>query len=74
MRAVLAIHRGKVKIWSKTGRDVTRGFPELAALAEHAGRRTLILDGVIFAARRLSDYCPPDKLAVVEDTTNPIGP
>jgi hypothetical protein len=59
----------------RSGRDVTGSYPEVAAsLALATGRRTMILDAVICAAQRLSDYCPPDKLPAVEDITNPIGP
>jgi hypothetical protein len=33
MRAVAAVSDGRVRIWSRTGRDVTAAYPELGALA-----------------------------------------
>jgi bifunctional non-homologous end joining protein LigD len=47
MRAVTAISGGRIRIWSRTGRDLTGAYPELGALAAAAGRRTLVLDGEI---------------------------
>ena len=49
MRACLAVQDGRVRAWSRTGRDITTAYPELAALTAAAGRRTLVLDGEIVA-------------------------
>jgi bifunctional non-homologous end joining protein LigD len=49
LRACLAVTGGRVRAWSRTGRDITAAYPELGALAAVAGRRTLVLDGEIVA-------------------------
>ncbi len=45
MRAIVSVFRGHVRAWSRTGRDITRSFPELGTIGEYSGRRTLVLDG-----------------------------
>jgi bifunctional non-homologous end joining protein LigD len=40
---------GGVRLRSRTDRDITAAYPELAAIAQPAGRRQLILDGEIVA-------------------------
>jgi bifunctional non-homologous end joining protein LigD len=49
MRAIVGLHRGRTRIWSRTGHDVTSSFPELAAFSESLGPRALILDGELIA-------------------------
>ena len=49
LRACVAIADGRVRAWSRTGRDITAAYPELGALAAVAGRRILVLDGEIVA-------------------------
>ncbi len=40
---------GRVRAWSRSGRDIAAVYPELGALAAVAGRRSLALDGEIVA-------------------------
>ena len=49
LRACIAVAGGRVRAWSRNGRDITAAYPELGALAAAAGRRTLVLDGEIVA-------------------------
>ena len=49
LRACIAVADGRVRAWSRNGRDFTAAYPELGALAAVAGRRTLVLDGEIVA-------------------------
>src|SRR2546430_17692253 len=49
LRACVAVAGGRVRAWSRGGRDITAAYPELAALAAVAGRRTLVLDAEIVA-------------------------
>ena len=49
MRACIAVESGRVRAWSRNGRDITAAYPELGALAAMAGRMTLVLDGEIVA-------------------------
>ena len=49
LRACIAIAGGRVRAWSRNGRDITAAYPELGALAAVAGRRTVVLDGEIVA-------------------------
>jgi len=49
LRALAYIEGGGVRLWSRTGRDITAVYPELGALAAVAGRRTAVLDGEIVA-------------------------
>ena len=47
VRACVAVAGGRVRAWSRNGRDITAVYPELGALAAVAGHRTLVLDGEI---------------------------
>ena len=38
---------GRVRAWSRGGRNITATYPELGVLAAVARRRTLVLDGEI---------------------------
>jgi hypothetical protein len=49
LRACIAVAGGRVRAWSRNGRDITAAYPELSVLAAVAGRRTLVLDGEIVA-------------------------
>jgi bifunctional non-homologous end joining protein LigD len=49
LRACVAVAGGRVRAWSRGGRDITAVYPELGALAAVAGRRSLVLDGEIVA-------------------------
>ena len=49
VRAVVSVHDGQVTITSRLGNDVTGGYPELAALADALGGRSIVLDGEIVA-------------------------
>ena len=49
LRACVAVAGGRVRAWSRGGRDITAVYPELGALAAVAGRRALVLDGEIVA-------------------------
>jgi bifunctional non-homologous end joining protein LigD len=65
MRVIVRVHRGEVTVWSRTGRDVTGSFPEFGAIAEYAGRRTLLLDGelVVVSGERMHVARPSADLA-----------
>jgi bifunctional non-homologous end joining protein LigD len=47
LRACIAVADGRVRAWSRSGRDITAAYPELGVLVAAAGRRALILDGEI---------------------------
>jgi bifunctional non-homologous end joining protein LigD len=49
LRACIAVAGGRVRAWSRGGRDITSVYPELGALAAVAGHRSLVLDGEIVA-------------------------
>jgi ATP dependent DNA ligase domain len=49
LRACIAVAGGRVRAWSRSGRDITAVYPELGALAAVAGRRALVLEGEIVA-------------------------
>jgi bifunctional non-homologous end joining protein LigD len=49
LRACLAVDGGRVRAWSRSGRDITAAYPELGALASAAGPGTVVLDGEIVA-------------------------
>src|SRR5260370_19475597 len=49
LRACVAVESGRVRAWSRSGREITAVYPELGALAAVAGRRSLVLDGEIVA-------------------------
>jgi bifunctional non-homologous end joining protein LigD len=48
-RAMVVIAGGTIQVSSRSGADVTRTFPELAAISEAVGRRSMVLDGEIVA-------------------------
>ena len=49
VRAVVVIDDGELKLFSRTGRDVTDSYPELAELTGCVSARTAVLDGEIVA-------------------------
>jgi bifunctional non-homologous end joining protein LigD len=49
LRAIATIKAGRVTLSSRTGRDVTGSYPELAGLAAALGPREVVLDGEIVA-------------------------
>jgi bifunctional non-homologous end joining protein LigD len=49
VRAIVAVDAGTLTITSRNGRDVTAGYPELAAVGKRFRRRRVILDGEIVA-------------------------
>jgi bifunctional non-homologous end joining protein LigD len=60
LRACIAVAGGRVRAWSRSGRDITAAYPELGVLAAAARHRTLVLDGEIVALsgpRRTSPRC-----------------
>lgn len=57
-RTLSAIRDGKVRLWSRSDRDVTREYPELLQLAAHVDAETAWLDGEVVAldAEGRSDF------------------
>lgn len=51
LRAIAAVTRDEVAIFSRTGREVSVSYPELQSMAAGVGPRELILDGEIVALR-----------------------
>jgi bifunctional non-homologous end joining protein LigD len=49
VRALAYVQRGRVRLESRTGREITAQFPEAAALREFLGRRQAVLDGELIA-------------------------
>ena len=49
VRAVAYLSAGRLRLLSRSGRDMTRAYPELADLAQQAGSREMVLDGEIAA-------------------------
>src|SRR5215470_3670637 len=49
LRAIATIRAGRVTLASRTGRDVTGSYPELAGMAGALGSRDVVLDGEIVA-------------------------
>jgi bifunctional non-homologous end joining protein LigD len=49
LRAIAIIRSGKLTLYSRTGRDVTATYPELAGLAGALGEHDAVLDGEIVA-------------------------
>ncbi|HEX2321001.1 MAG TPA: non-homologous end-joining DNA ligase [Streptosporangiaceae bacterium] len=49
LRAIAIIRSGAVTLYSRTGRDVTATYPELAGLAAAVGEHDAVLDGEIVA-------------------------
>ena len=52
LRACIAVVGGRVRAWSRNGRDITAAYPDLGVLAAAVGHRTLVLDGEIVALSR----------------------
>jgi bifunctional non-homologous end joining protein LigD len=52
VRAIAAIARDQVRLYSRIGNDITGGYPELAELSELIGGRPALLDGEIVACSR----------------------
>jgi bifunctional non-homologous end joining protein LigD len=52
VRALAFVERGQVRLMSRTERDITATYPELAALGRATGHKQLLLDGevVVFGA------------------------
>jgi bifunctional non-homologous end joining protein LigD len=48
-RVVATIDGGRIRLTTRNGNDVTSTYPELAALAEGAGSRPMVLDGEVVA-------------------------
>ncbi|HYS30780.1 MAG TPA: non-homologous end-joining DNA ligase [Streptosporangiaceae bacterium] len=51
LRAIATVSAGALTLTSRTGRDMTSGYPELAGLAEAVGQHEVVLDGEIVALR-----------------------
>src|SRR5258708_34540066 len=49
LRALAYIESGAVRLWSRTGRDITAGYPELRDMAAGVGADQAVLDGEIVA-------------------------
>ena len=49
VRAVAYLSAGRLRLLSRSDRDMTRSYPELADLARQAGTRDMVLDGEIAA-------------------------
>jgi bifunctional non-homologous end joining protein LigD len=49
VRALAFIEAGKLKLMSRTGKDITTTYPELAGLANATGHKQVLLDGEIVA-------------------------
>ena len=49
LRACVTVAGGRVRAWSRGGRDITAVYPELGAFAAVAGHRSLVLDREIVA-------------------------
>jgi bifunctional non-homologous end joining protein LigD len=49
VRALAFIEAGKLKLMSRTGKDITTTYPELAGLANAIGHKQALLDGEIVA-------------------------
>ena len=47
VRALAFVERGRVRLMSRTERDITVAYPELAALGNATGHKQLLLDGEI---------------------------
>ena len=52
LRAIAEIDHGRLQLWSRTGRDITAGYPELQQLPAASGVDQAVLDGeiVVFGA------------------------
>jgi hypothetical protein len=80
VRAVAYVSAGRLRLLSRSGRDMTRAYPELAELGRQAGPRDMVLDGEIaaftggrpsFAAlqRRMHAAAPTDRLVAAVPVT-----
>jgi bifunctional non-homologous end joining protein LigD len=80
LRTITAICQGRVRIWSRAGRDITAAYPELDALSNAAGARTLVLDGEVVALsagrpdfaslqRRMATALPSPRLSAAVPVT-----
>jgi bifunctional non-homologous end joining protein LigD len=49
LRALAYVSDGRARLLSRTGQDITGGYPELAALGAALGQRQAVLDGEIVA-------------------------
>jgi len=49
VRALALIENGRLRLISRTGKDITATYPELAALAHAIGHKQVLLDGEIVA-------------------------
>ena len=49
LRALAYAGQGRVRLLSRTGQDITRGYPELGGLGAAMGKRQAVLDGEIVA-------------------------
>jgi bifunctional non-homologous end joining protein LigD len=49
LRALAYLGGGRVRLLSRTGQDLTRGYPELGGLGTALGKRQAVLDGEIVA-------------------------
>jgi len=49
MRAIVAIRKGVLLVWSRNGLEQSARFPELAAMARQTGGHDVVLDGEIVA-------------------------
>jgi bifunctional non-homologous end joining protein LigD len=49
IRALAAVEGGRLRLTSRTGRDVTGSYPELAGFAEALGSTPVLLDGEVVA-------------------------
>jgi bifunctional non-homologous end joining protein LigD len=47
VRALAFIEQGKLRLMSRTGKDITMAYPELAGLGAAIGRKQVLLDGEI---------------------------
>jgi bifunctional non-homologous end joining protein LigD len=80
VRAVAYLAAGRLRLLSRSGRDMTGAYPELADLADQAGAREMVLDGEIavfaegrpsFAAlqRRMHVTAPSSRLLAAVPAT-----
>jgi bifunctional non-homologous end joining protein LigD len=49
VRAIALIEGGKLRLWSRSGRDITSSYPELAPLGSAVAADRVVLDGEIVA-------------------------
>ena len=70
LRACVTVAGGRVRAWSRGGRDITAVYPELGALAAVAGHRSLVLDR---GDRRLVRPAPELHRAAAPDAHESAG-